>query len=214
MQADSSTTRRFGGTGLGLTISQRFAQMLGGEIRVTSHPGQGSTFQVAIAVGEIHNVRRETPSAGEPKVATDMAATPVFVVPRLEGRRLLLAEDGIDNQRIISLLLRKTGALVTVVENGELAVAAVLDAQAAAQPFDAVLLDMQMPVMDGYRAAGELRRRGYARPLIALTAHAMRGDREKCLDAGCDDYTTKPIDRRQFYQVLASQLRAAEPALK
>jgi CheY-like chemotaxis protein len=112
--------------------------------------------------------------------------------------RLLLAEDTAVNQRLISLVLQRVGAEVVVVANGQLAVDAALAAQAEGRPYDVVLMDMQMPVMDGYTATATLRRQGYRGPIVALTAHAMAADRQGCLDAGCDDYATKPIDRAKL----------------
>ncbi len=206
-QADSSMTRKFGGTGLGLTISKRFAQMLGGDIFVESVPGQGSTFRLTIETGPLDDVPRvASENNGDlpaPRMAGDCAATGCGAdVPA--GCRLLLAEDGPDNQRLIAWILKKAGAEVTVAENGRIAVDEALAAQDRDRPFDVILMDMQMPVMDGYLATRELRSRGYAGPIIALTAHAMPEDRKKCLDAGCTDYATKPIDRRRLLELVAA----------
>jgi CheY-like chemotaxis protein len=236
-QADSSTTRNFGGTGLGLTISRRLAQILGGDVAIVySTPGIGTCFRLTIAIGSLENLPGDadanekfaetnfitTAHACLPPVACNSAANranaePSAVVEQpipftslpLQASRILLAEDGPDNQRLISLVLTKSGADVTVVENGELAVKAALDMVAAGRAFDVILMDMQMPILDGYGAAKELRNRGYRGPIIALTAHAMSGDRKKCLAAGCDDFATKPIDRQQLIRQILAQLQAA-----
>jgi CheY-like chemotaxis protein len=121
---------------------------------------------------------------------------------------LLLAEDGPDNQRLIAFLLRKAGADVSVAENGKTALLLALNAANEGRPFAIVLMDMQMPIMDGYEATRRLRDAGYAGPIIALTAHAMTDDRQKCLDAGCDDYLAKPVDRDRLLQAVARRLKS------
>ncbi len=193
-QADSSTTRKFGGTGLGLAITKRLAESLGGNILAESELNRGSTFTVYIATGPLDGVPMIQPdnaAAIRPQVET---GTPKVDIS-LHGCHVLLAEDGPDNQRLVSFLLKKAGAHVTVAENGLTALELARAAAGEGHPFDVILMDMQMPVMDGYEATRRLREKEYRRPIVALTAHAMKGDREKCLDAGCDDFVSKPIDR-------------------
>ena len=204
MQADNSTSRRFGGTGLGLTISKRLAGMLGGDISLSSEHGRGSTFCLTIDPGPLDGVpmidartlRCEVNCADAEE---DAAQTPLEC-------KILLAEDGPDNQRLIAFLLRKEGAEVDLVENGQEAYQKAIQAQESGCPYDVILMDMQMPVMDGYEATRMLRKSGYLRPVVALTAHAMAGDREKCLDAGCDEFATKPIDRKVLLATVRSVL--------
>ena len=207
-QADTSTTRKFGGTGLGLTISKRFAQMLGGDIAVESEPGEGSVFRVTIDAGPMEDVKM-VDDPGIAIITHSEAKTTRKPKPAKIECRILLAEDGPDNQRLISFVLSKAGAEVTVKENGQLAVEAALAAVEEGCPFDVILMDMQMPVMDGYEAVSLLRSRGYTGPIIALTAHAMEGDRQKCIGAGCNDYATKPISRQQLIETIQAHIEPA-----
>jgi CheY-like chemotaxis protein/HPt (histidine-containing phosphotransfer) domain-containing protein len=124
---------------------------------------------------------------------------------------VLLAEDGIDNQVLIAKHLTRAGITVTVVENGELALQKAMAAATAGRPYDVILMDMQMPVMDGYAATSELRRKGYRGPILALTAHAMAGDRERCIAAGCTDYLTKPIARKKLIDAVSDYALKAPP---
>ncbi len=206
-QADSSMARSFGGTGLGLTISKRFARMLGGDVvLVKTQPDRGSRFRLFLPTGPLDGVTMLQPpsEANFDKGGTGAGADG-------EDRlycRILLAEDGPDNQRLISFILTKAGADVTVAADGQEAVDKAMGAllrrrgRDVDQPFDVILMDMQMPVMDGYTATRTLRRKGYTGAIIALTAHAMAGERQKCLDAGCDDYATKPIDRQELIDTI------------
>jgi PAS domain S-box-containing protein len=211
-QVDGSSTRKFGGTGLGLYISKRLAEALGGEITVTSTLGKGSVFSLTVDPGPLDGIRttRDVQEALFDYLPTTTAAPQVK--PQLRGR-ILLAEDGEDNQRLISFVLTRAGAEVVTVENGQLAVDEALKAQSEGRPFDVILMDMQMPVLDGYAATGQLRSQGYSGAIIALTAHAMAEDRQRCVDAGCDDYVSKPIDRPKLVSVVAHWESLAREAI-
>jgi signal transduction histidine kinase/DNA-binding response OmpR family regulator len=184
-QAENSTTRKFGGTGLGLTISRRLARLLHGDITVSSEPGVGSVFTVMIDTGDINEKECFTSLDDFANPAGDSSFAPSKLAV---SAKVLLAEDGRDNQKLLSTHLKMAGAEVEIVENGQLAVD-----RASENAFDLILMDMQMPVMDGYAATTELRKRGIKTPIIALTAYAMAEDRAKCLASGCTDYLSKPV---------------------
>ena len=178
------------GTGLGLTISKRLAVLLGGDIEVDSRPGDGSVFRLTIAA----------PAATAPVqiLFPPSAFSAANDGAPLAGCRVLVADDRRDNQLLISRILEKAGAGTSIAEDGERAIAAVAAAERAGRPFDVILLDMRMPLVDGYEAAARIRETGCRTPIIALTASAMKGDREKCLAAGCDDYLVKPVHHQQL----------------
>ncbi len=216
-QADSSMSRRFGGTGLGLSISLRLAEKLGGNIEVKSEKGRGSCFCTAISTGDLTGVSMidyanpvAANSRNEQAPSTDKPASPQKNEPL--NCKLLLVEDGVDNQRLISFLMKKAGADVTIAENGLIGVEKTTEAIEQGKPFEIILMDMQMPVMDGYTAAAQLRSQGIETPIIALTAHAMSGDREKCIQAGCSDYGTKPINKNKLIETIQKLLKTTQPA--
>jgi len=198
-QADDSIAQRFGGTGLGLVISRHIAHMLGGELTVSSVWGQGSTFTLRVPTGNLRDVpMMHHPSEAE-RESGGRAWQPTS--EDLRGVRILLAEDGYDNRELIRTILQKAGAEIEAVENGQLAVHRALE-----EPFDIILMDMNMPVMDGYEATRLLRSKGYKKPIYALTANAMSDDCGQCLGAGCDEYLTKPITRARLVGAIAAGL--------
>jgi PAS domain S-box-containing protein len=199
-QVNTSRAREFGGTGLGLAISQRLAEKLGGTISVQSAPGEGSTFSLTIATGPWDGEPYIEPSIEIPSGASEVPS-PRAEPPRL-ACRLLLAEDNRDNRRAISNLLSYAGADVTVAQDGRVAVDLALAARDQGQPFDLILMDMQMPVLDGYEATRILRREVYRGPIIALTAHAQAEDSAECLRLGCDDFISKPIAWERLFKII------------
>ena len=198
-QADSSTTRKYGGTGLGLRISSSLSALLGGGLSVESELGRGTTFRFTVATGDLAGAKWLDPQSVEETLEDEAPASRKKGSARserpLDGMRILLAEDGPDNQRLISFHLERAGAEVVICENGRIAVETVEACPAEELPH-LVFMDMQMPELDGYAATRQLRANGFTRPIVSLTAHAMQGDRERCIEAGCDEYLTKPIDKQ------------------
>ena len=203
-QGDTSVTRRFGGTGLGLAITKRVAEILGGDCTVESEVDTGSRFTFSFSAPPAPGARM-LEVAGESAIQSRRERSDAADELRL-GARILLAEDGLDTQRLISMILRKAGAEVVVVSNGLLAVE-----HASSEPFDLVLMDMAMPEMDGYTATSTLREQGSELPIVALTAHALSGERERCLSAGCTEYLSKPVDRAKLIATLHRLLSPSPP---
>ncbi|MDX6462272.1 MAG: hypothetical protein QOE55_5969 [Acidobacteriaceae bacterium] len=213
-QADGSTARKFGGTGLGLSICSHLVELMGGKIWVESTLGQGSSFHFTAALGAVNPVP-ETGSAAAPAQAAVVCAP----VPELASAapspkekkqlRILLAEDNAVNQRIACHVLEKQGHRVMVAADGRQALSALDQA-----PFDVVLMDVQMPEMDGFETTGAIRARergtGMHLPIIAMTAHAMQGDRERCIAAGMDSYISKPLDIKELIELLGKFSEAAQ----
>jgi signal transduction histidine kinase/ActR/RegA family two-component response regulator/uncharacterized membrane protein affecting hemolysin expression len=194
-QADASTTRKFGGTGLGLTICKKLVSLMNGNIWVESEHGKGTTFHFTLLLGKLRmktdeTVKKETPG----KESTFITAGDV------QDISILVAEDNPVNQRLITMMLKKMGNRVEIANNGKEAVEKFTDAP---EKFDLIFMDIQMPEMDGYEAAGMIRERGFNDvPVIALTANAMQGDKEKCLEAGMNDYLTKPVRKDAVIEIM------------
>lgn len=200
-QADGSMTRKYGGTGLGLAITRHLAELLGGDLSVTSELGKGSIFVLAIPAGndrEIQSVEK----CPHGRISEDSNSSG----PRRFQGRVLVAEDVKTNQMLVRILLNQAGLQPMIVDDGQAALE-----QALRHDFDLILMDMQMPRLNGFEAARKLRRQGIRTPIVALTAAAIKGDQEKCLESGCDEYLTKPLDRKELHRVLARYLRVAEP---
>lgn len=204
-QADKQQPLAAGGTGLGLSISQLLAHEMGGEIEVESIRGMGSSFRFTIPLADSSSA---TVPPQEDVLCTNLPEKkqPEPLQDRLHGRRILVADDRRDIRHVAEFFLKQGGAEVLLAENGELAVQLVKAELAQGNQLDLVLMDMQMPKKDGYQATRELIGLGHRLPIIALTAAAMKGERERCLQAGCRDYLTKPIDGETLVAVCAKNL--------
>jgi signal transduction histidine kinase/CheY-like chemotaxis protein len=201
VQAEASTTRKFGGTGLGLTISRRFARALGGDVVATSQPGMGSVFHVSIATGDLSGVHWLPPEALASLQLRDLRASSQQVVWRFPKCKVLVVDDGAENRELVRLVLSDAGIDVIEAENGAIA----LEQVATHRP-DLVLMDIQMPVMDGSTATQELRKRGLSLPVLALTANAMKGFEREIESGGFTGHLTKPIDIDHMLATLATYL--------
>jgi signal transduction histidine kinase/CheY-like chemotaxis protein/CHASE3 domain sensor protein len=198
VQGDNSTTRKYGGTGLGLVLARRLARLLGGDVNLLNSSAEGSHFCIEIAAPSAIFIEDMNSEFGQEKLSSD-----VSTLPSLQGLRILLIEDMEDNRTLFKSILERAQATVDVAQNG-------LDGlhSALAREYDVVLMDLQMPVMDGYTVIRALREKNYAKPIIAVTAHAMSGERSRCLHEGCSDYLTKPIDQLELIETILKHVPA------
>ena len=203
VQADSGITRQFGGTGLGLSISKRIVSALGGEITVDSQIGTGSMFAFEIGVGDLTDVNRIDVQDYNSKISGGRNQLPGEF--KLPPGRVLVVDDGKPNRQLIRLILTKAGCVVDEAENGAEGVE-----MALANDYSVVLMDIQMPVMDGFEATSGLRRKGYKKTIIALTANAMREDQNKCMTVGFDAFLAKPVNIDKLIETLAQWMPAED----
>jgi signal transduction histidine kinase/ActR/RegA family two-component response regulator len=200
-QADNSTSQKYGGTGLGLTITKKLAELLGGELSVISQPGVGSVFTMTIDAGAVGEQNSYNKYEQAEEVQKEPHPKPMTVNTG-ETKKILLAEDNPVNQQLMNVLLKKMGYDVTLVDNGKLAIEALEKGS-----FDIVLMDIQMPEMNGLEATRAIRQKGYKIPVVAITANALKGDREQCLEAGCDDYLPKPVDKYDLEDMIQKYIQ-------
>lgn len=203
MQADTSVTRKYGGTGLGLTISRNLASSLGGALTVESEQGKGSTFHFSIATGPISQTSlldHEQATEALKSMKSALKRNSHFIFP---AANILVVDDAEANRELMQLILERQGLHVFLASNGKEAIEICNQ-----HTIDVIFMDMQMPVMDGYTATRQLRKTGWNKPIVALTANAFSGDEEKCINAGCSRFVTKPISMDELLTVLADTLGA------
>jgi len=204
-QEDVSTSRKYGGTGLGLSISRLLIEKMGGTITVQSTKGVGSNFTIFVNSGNLAEAEFVDGPGEIPKFSIEEHQDIILTEKNPLVGHVLLAEDNLDNQKLIAMHLEKMGAMVQIVDNGKQAID-----EALANQYDLIFMDMQMPVMDGVQAVRELRKKSYQGAIVALTANAMKEDRDKCMRAGCNDFVSKPIDKDRLYDVTARYLQVAK----
>jgi signal transduction histidine kinase/CheY-like chemotaxis protein len=199
-QAQNNLTREFGGSGLGLSFARDLADALGGTIGVESTPSKGSTFTI-----RLRTPKRSNQSTRTANTQADTKKAAIF-----SNRRMLVVDDAKDNRVLLQHFLKRTGARIDFAYDGQQAVQRVNTSIQESDPYEIVLMDMQMPVLDGYNATMQLRESGFNAPIIAITAHALDGDREHCINAGCDEYLSKPVNRNALIQMCHALLTPSE----
>ncbi len=205
-QVDGGTTRNFGGSGLGLAITKRLTHLLGGRLSVKSELGKGSVFSLLMPVGVGVADGASSPEYDSaPAPDSDQAETDELDVDETFVGRVLVAEDTPTNQKLAKLMLERMGLEVATAEDGAEAIR-----KALAESFDLIFMDIQMPKVNGYEATREIRLEGLATPIVALTANAMKGDDRKCIEAGCDDYLSKPINGKELLRVIRKHLSSGD----
>ncbi|RYZ49565.1 MAG: response regulator, partial [Proteobacteria bacterium] len=197
VQADTSTSRKYGGTGLGLALSRKLAQLLGGNVTlVASKPQSGSTFKIELPI--FVQSGAEKAQNPQPK-KLELNGKPQPVLGRLKGLRILVAEDAVDTQLLIRQILQRQGAELDFADNGKQAIEC-----AESKEYDIILMDIQMPICDGYQATRTLRANAYSKPIIGLSAHAMREEHDKIIASGCNEHLAKPFDPKKLVDLIAS----------